>query len=345
MTARVTWPPPNPQTSGITVAAPVDSRELLSVSRMLNYLIGKGGVAVCSANPYRSYTTTPLSKTYNFRYKQTNQALYRLWVLNIVPTSSLSVDGTYYFDVTVGGVTYEARVDLDAAGFPKPVFILEPISSPASSLISIAITVELKTAYAGSSPMLRTIQCFELPRMFLDPTASEGGVLLDDITPNSPIYAATGRSMQAIESSVAELDNCNRRQCLYAFAVHTTDASTTTSASLVDIFAISKIPCLPAKLHSSDTTRSLTCSAYARVSSGGTTGSIRFDSTVAAANASISVSSTSWSWQDVSLTVQSEDLTTAKGWPGGGTEYVQFRWQRTGGAGNVELAGLRIGTD
>jgi len=290
---------------------------------LCNWIRGTGSVLVPAHCPV--ITKTSGTETLQYRVAPSGRAIARVWIVKLragaVPSAraTVSADGT---SVAVVASAYTTEAD--------GIAVVVGTASKTSSATTISCTV----TWTSGTVIIDSLECWELPRAALTKDATDLAVDLGSLEPDRPIIDRDYESVDAIGVALAASDG--RRCGLMAWWGPT--ATFTTAATLFE----GGVRIVPPKIGVSDTTRTCTWNAYARVTSGTTTGRVRVVDALGGTSAWVNITSTSFSFLEGTHAFRCEDLSTADGLPGTGWETVNFEFERTAGTGSIEVTGCGV---
>jgi hypothetical protein len=311
--------------SGVAVRA----RTWLDAAELANWSSGNGEVLVPAYSPEQS---VPAGSTRVFRYRITppGRAVRRVWVLYLEGNSAITIDGN---------VGPSADYITDSGG--TWVRYVEDLTAKSSALQEISLSIA--NAASSASLEVKSIACFEDPRIVLDKDATDLGVELTSVAVREPIQENLYTSMGGI---AAALGAEQRRQYFnVARPDNTTDAWSTTSGTFS--IMLDEVPILARKLLPADTTGNVRFAAYCSASDATTDGEIRITNNATGNTVTLTVTDpgTTFAWFtiDFPTDILCEDLSEATGWPDGAllttvAKTLDIDFRRSGGAGTFYVA-------
>lgn len=329
MSAATRVPPfrNTPQTSAIKIGAPVRAAEWLEVSRLIQWLRGRGRVLVPQALGLVTLNSVTTSRVYRYRSTPSGRAIARVWVLDVRCTGAFPSFASFTVQGGSGSLSSTFVVNSRSLESVPIVYIEEPVAKTAA-VSELTLTV---TRVDGTM-QVQSVGCWELPRAQLTKDATDLGIDLDSFYPRRPIFDATYENTKAIARALAATDGRRIGHVAMNF-----EAIGSTAAAWEDVFE-SPIRLVPRQGIVGATTQECAWYVYAWVSAGGTTGEFRVVDAAAAASTLDTVSSTTPAWIGKTKTFKCEDLTVANGLRGGTYDTVQLQVQRTAGAGTVHAS-------
>ncbi len=324
-------PPRTRVLSGVAVAAPTWK----PLSQQANFIIGRGACVSPAWCPTR--VPAPTGKL-TIRIMPRGIAIRRLYVIRITGLLSgwagtIDINGT----VTAHGT---GDYDRDMEAFE----LIEDIPAPASAEETAIITITT----TGGAPIVYGVAVHELPRAELQQSSAGGeyGTDSSSCMPRMPITDADNGSLGGVARAIHAGQCIARRAGLYTFAVDEADAIVNNSGSFAAVFNL-PVPILTRKRNYTTTTGVTEWRLWARCTSAGTTGQVRL---TAASGATVTIGITGalttafglWPAPPTvaDLAVDAEDVTTIDGRIAGAWDEVTIEAQRTGGTGDVEIAGI-----
>lgn len=331
MTATVPAARPIIRQSDVEVGVAVRARTWMDAAELANWCGGNGETLVPAYSPEQSIPANS-SRTFRFRVTPPGRAVRRVWVLYLEGNCALSIDGNV-------GPSQDYLTD--SAG--TWVRYVEDLTAKSSSLQEISITIT--TAVSSAACEVKSIACYEDPRIVLDKDATDLGVELTSVSVREPIQENPYTSLGGI---AAALGAAQRRQYFnIARPDNTTDAWATTSATLV--LMLDDVPILTRKLLSADTTGNVRFAALCSASDATTDGEIDITNNATGNNVTLTVTDpgTTWAWYtiDFPADILCEDLSEASGWPDGAlltaaAKTLDITFRRSGGAGTFYVASI-----
>lgn len=309
----------------------VRARTWLDAAQLANWCNGNGETLVPAYSPEQ---TIPSNSTRVFRYRVTppGRAVRRVWVLYLEGNCAITLDGN---------VGPSADYIVDSGG--TWVRYVEDLTAKSASLQEISLTIT--NALSSATLTVKSIACYEDPRIVLDKDATDLGVELTSVAVREPIQENPYTSMGGI---AAALSGAQRRQYFnIARPDNTTDAWGTTSGTFS--IMLDAVPILARKLRASDTTGNVRFAALCSASDATTDGEVRITNNATAGTVTLSVidPGTTWAWStiDFASSILCEDLSEATGWPSGAllttaSKTLQIDFRRSGGAGTFYVAAI-----
>ena len=317
------------QQADVITGVAVRGRTWLDAGELANWCGGNGEMLVPAYSPEQ---TIPAGGSRVFRYRVTppGRAVRRVWVLYLEGNSAISI---------VGNVGPSVDYITDSGG--TWVRYVEDLTAKSSALQEISLTITNAASSAGLD--VKSIACFEDPRITLDKDATDLGVELTTLAVREPIEARPYSSLGGIAAALA---SAQRRQYFnVARPDNTTDAWGTTSGTFVAM--LTEIPILARKLLPADTTGNVRFAALCRASDATTDGEIDITNNASGNNVTLVVTNpgTTFAWYTIDFPsdILCEDLTEATGWPDGAlltvaSKTLNIDFRRSGGAGTFYVA-------
>lgn len=294
----------------------------------LNHVIGRGSTLIpwSRINTEIDQNSVTTLQLYVWPRAQTRR---RLWSMTYGASSALSMCLVRFTDPSGG--TSDATINAATTG----VFTHYHLEDVADTTTRELAPTWTEVNDVGA-PKLLWLACHEMPRPELE--LSAGGIVLDALGQGRSIYTTTGVGPGAIVGGVAGAFTSSARNGLFTFARGHIDYLTMSSGSWTPVFASGAVPFVRGRKEEPGST-SRTGGAVVRASSGvGTTGTVRmtFASGGVATFAITSGMAAAWIDNDVDFAV--DDFSS-----GALTDSVLIEWQRTGGAGAINLHSAVIG--
>jgi hypothetical protein len=317
------------QESDVSTGLAVRARTWLDAAELANWCGGNGEVLVPGYSPEQ---TIPAGGSRVFRYRVTppGRAVRRVWALYLEGNSAISV---------VGNVGPSADYIIDNSG--TLVRYVEDLTAKSSALQEISITIT--NAASSASLEVKSIACFEDPRIVLDKDATDLGIELTSVAVREPLQENPYTSMGGLAAALA---SAQRRQYFnIARPDNTTDAWGTTSGAFGIL--LDAVPVLARKLYPASTTGNVRFAALCKASDVTTDGEIRITNNATANTVTLVVTNpgTTFAWHtiDFASDILCEDLTEATGWPDGAlltvaSKTLNIDFRRSGGAGTFYVA-------
>lgn len=309
----------------------VRARTWLDSAELANWCGGNGEMLVPGYSPEQSI---PAGSTRVFRYRVTppGRAVRRVWVLYLEGRSAISIDGNV-------GPSADYITDIGGTW----VRYVEDLTAKSTALQEISLTIT--NAASSASLEVKSIACFEDPRIVLDKDATDLGVELTSVAVREPLQENPYTSMGGIASALAASQR--RQHFNVARPDNTTDAWGTTSGTLVPL--LTEIPILARKLYPASTTGDVRFAALCRASDVTTDGEINITNNSSGNDVTLTVTNpgTTFAWYTIDFPsdILCEDLTEATGWPNGqlltiASKTLDIGFRRSGGAGTFYVASI-----
>lgn len=335
MSRTVPWARPEPSLTRVYAGGPPSSTEWYQYGQLANFLLGKGAQHVPE---YVPELTIGSGSTANlrFRTKTRGSALQRVWYGSVRAASAVS------------GVTIDVQAPAGTgtlATYPAPIawrrewpFVY--IEAPATSASEQEISISIK-ATGGTGVVLDRLGCFDVDRPQLEDAGSEFGSIT-----GPHLEALLSRQMIKSDIGFGEIASVlrsgdARRVGIFQLATNDNAPWTKAGAGYVSLLTLG-VPILGHKDLIADTTRKVSWSVYAKVSSG--TGNVQIATSHSGVLDTVTVSSVAYAWTATrTISIDCEDLTTVDGLPGGVWDLLTAQFQ--GGVGTISLAALSIWND
>ena len=288
----------------IRAGAPISGLDWSGFAQLANWNQGHGGMLV----PWTAIgQSISAATTYTFHFYITPKGacVERIWCIN----ARAVIGGT--FTVKVDGVAVDDdptfRPDTTRDGRSQVFCMRESLSAKTSTAADLTVAIAVSTA----AVTIESIACYEQTRGVLDEVTTDFGTDITTLRARQPIADLDYQQVAAVMDGYKNLD-ARRAGFLHWSADVGSELSITAGVgSPAALFALNP-PVLGAIAGLSDTTATVTVAAFAKVDAG--TGSIRFQSTQAAATATLQITATSYgSWVTDTLSVDAEDLTVVDG--------------------------------
>ncbi len=314
------------------------------MAEALNWCRAQGGTLISAFDPGAS-VAAGASHTFNFKVWPRYDGIDRLWVIRMARPYGADTDNRVSVKVPASGTAVQVGVTGTYRNAYDWVFH-EVLASQSSAIQDATCLVQNN----GSTQAVdvQSIGCYEVPRGYLDLDTTEHGIDVESVRGGAPIYdgSGAGRSWEAMVQSLENFRTENARPGLIHWAVDTTQALTTTSTVLVDLFedggSSEGPPCLAAKQYRADTTKTVNVYCYAKLSGAGTG-----TATITMTNgATVNVTWTntgSFAWASGTIAVDAEDLSAADGRRSSRWDIAGIQWKVSVGSITGSVAGVSIG--
>ena len=335
MSRRVPKVAPMPEKNQVRSGAAVRGPTWKALSQQANYIIGRGACITPSFSPTKVPSGTA---KLTLRIRPRGIAVRRLWVIHINGAAS-AYSGTIQVD-GLAAVTHRTGFsDRDQAAFE----LIQEIASPTS--IEETVEIVITSAQAG---IVTSVAFHELPRAELvqSSASAEFGTDGSSCLPRMPMADADDGSVGGVARAINAGECIGRRAGLYAFAVDEADAIVNNAGSFTALFNL-PVTILTRRRNYTSVTGVTEWRLWARCTSAGTTGQVRL---TAASGATVTIGITGaittafglWPAPPTvaDLAVDAEDVTTVDGRIAAAWDDVTIEAQRTGGTGDVEIAGI-----
>ena len=307
----------------------VRARTWLDAAELANWCNGNGEALVPAYSPEQTITS---NKTFVFRYRVTppGRAVRRVWVLYLEGNCAITLDGN------VGPAT---DYIVDSGG--TWVRYVEDLTAKSSALQEISLSIANATSSATLT--VKSIACYEDPRIVLDKDATDLGVELTSVSVREPIQENPYTSLGGIAAALA---GAQRRQY---FNIARPDDIAECWATTSGTFGImlDEVPILARKLLPADTTGNVRFAALCRASDATTDGEIRITNNATANTVTLTVTDpgTTFAWftVDFPADILCEDLSYGSGWPDDAllttvAKTLDIDFRVSGGAGTFYVA-------
>lgn len=329
MTATVPAARPIIQQGDVVSGIAVRARTWLDAAELANWCGGNGETLVPAYSPEQTITAGT-TRTFRFRVTPPGRAVRRVWVLYLEGNCAITLDGN---------VGPSADYITDSAG--TWVRYVEDLTAKSSSLQEISLAITNAASSAGLE--VKSIACYEDPRITLDKDATDLGVELTSVSVREPIQENAYTSLGGIAAALA---SAQRRQYFnIARPDDNADAWSTTSGTFS--IMLDAVPILARKLLPADTTGNVRFAALCRASDATTDGEVRITNNATANTVTLTVTDpgTTWGWYTVDFPtdILCEDLSEATGWPSGAllttaSKTLDIDFRVSGGAGTFYVA-------
>lgn len=331
MTATVPAARPIVRQDDIVAGKAVRARTWLDAGSLANWCSGNGEYLVPAYSPEQ---TIAANKTFVFRYRVTppGRAVRRVWQLYVEGNCAITLDGS---------VGPSADYITDSGG--TWVRYVEDLTAKSATLQEISLSIA--NAVSSATLSVKSICCYEDPRIVLDKDATDLGVELTSLSVREPIQENPYTSLGGI---AAALGAEQRRQYFNIARPDDTAECWATTSGTFSIM-LDEVPILARKLYSASTTGDVRFAALCSASDATTDGEIRITNNATANTVTLTVTNpgTSWAWYSIDFAsdILCENLSESTGWPDGAllttvakTLDVDFR--RSGGAGTFYVAAI-----
>lgn len=286
-------------TGGIRASLPVSGSDWQTLAGLANFCNGHGGMLIPWTAIGYSVAASGTA-TFHFYVAPKSRAVERIWCINLrsaTPGTTASVTCGSASTVTV-------RPDMTIDRRRGPFIVREHLSSKTSTAGDVAVSV----AATGGTVVVESIAMYEQTRKVLALDTTDYGVDITTLAVKKPILDLPNKSAAGVADAYKNLDA--RRAGFFHWSTDESAPINITGGSFTSLFPLS-VQALAAVGTAGTTSSTVTVAARARVNSG--TGQVRFASSRASANVTLSVTSTTFAWVTGSLTIESEDLTSADG--------------------------------
>ena len=329
MTATVPAARPVVQQADVVSGQAVRARTWLDAGELANWCSGNGEYLVPAYSPEQ---TIAANKTFVFRYRVTppGRAVRRVWQLYVEGNCAITLDGN---------VGPSADYITDSGG--TWVRYVEDLTAKSATLQEISLSIA--NAVSSATLSVKSICCYEDPRIVLDKDATDLGVELTSLSVREPIQENPYTSLGGIAAALAAEQ---RRQY---FNIARPDDIAECWATTSGTFAImlDEVPILARKLYPASTTGNVRFAALCRASDATTDGEIRVTNNATANTVTLTVTDpgTTWGWYtiDFASDILCEDLSEGTGWPDGAllttvAKTLDIDFRVSGGAGTFYVA-------
>jgi hypothetical protein len=252
----------------------------------------------------------------------------------------------------VTGEAVRARTWLDAAELANWCGgngeVLVPGYSPEQTVAAGATATfryRITNAASSATVTVKSIACFEAPRIALDKDAVDYGVETTTTAVREPIQENDYTSLGGI---VGAFGATQRRQYFNIARPDTTAASWSTTSGTFGI-VLDAVPILARKIFPASTTGNVRFAALCKASDATTDGEIRITNDATANTVTLTVTNpgTTFNWYTVDFPtdILCEDLSEATGWPDGAllttaSKTLDIDFRVSGGAGTFYVASI-----
>ena len=317
------------QQADVVTGVAVRGRTWLDAGELANWCSGSGEMLVPAYSPEQTIASGT-NRTFRYRVTPPGRAVRRVWVLYLEGNCAITLDGN------VGPATDYIT---DSGG--TWVRYVEDLTAKSSALQEISLTITNAASSAGLD--VKSIACFEDPRIVLDKDATDLGVELTTLAVREPIEARPYSSLGGIAAALA---SAQRRQYFnVARPADTNGAWATALGTFAEM--LTEIPILARKLYPASTTGNVRFAALCSASDATTDGEIDITNNASGNNVTLTVTNpgTTFAWYtiDFASDILCEDLTEATGWPDGAlltvaSKTLNIDFRRSGGAGTFYVA-------
>lgn len=334
MSALVYHMRPKIDTGTIKSGVPVSSYDWSGLGGLANFCNGHGGMLIPWTAVGRTITIGN-TEVFHFYVAPKTQAVQRIWVVTMRTVAAIGVTA----DVVAGGASTVAGVPLfNSREWRRNALVFfEDLSAKTNTVGDTTLSV---TANAGSV-IVESVCMYEQTRGILDQDATDYGVDITSLRPRQPIADFANESIGGVTDGYKNMDA--RRAGFFHWPTPTSVSIQATTTAPADCFPTA-IPMHPAIPTTTDTTASVTVAVFATSSDG--SGKVDFvPSDSGAGTTTVDVTTTAasgYAWHTGSLSLNTEDLTTADGRRGASWEGVQIRAYVTNAAHTVNIAGFSI---
>ncbi len=190
------------------------------------------------------------------------------------------------------------------------------------------------------APKLLWLACHEMPRPEIE--TAHLGVRLDALGQGRSIYVDDGVGPGAVAAGVDAAFALTSRSGLFTFARGHVDYLTMSSGSWAPVFASGCVPFVRARKETPSSTTNTVGAVVRASSSVGTTGTVRMTFASGGVSTFSITSGLAAAWIDNDVDIACDDLSTSTGYSAT-PDSVLIEWQRTGGAGAINLHSVVIG--
>jgi hypothetical protein len=330
MTATVPGSRPVIRHADIVSGEAVRARTWLDAAELANWCGGNGEVLVPGYSPEQTIAAGATA-TFRFRATPPGRAVQRIWHLQLEGNAAITVD-----------TTEGAPVDYVIADGAL-VLYRESLTAKSSALQEIKL--DITNAASSATITVKSIACFEAPRIALDKDAVDYGVETTTTAVREPIQENNYTSLGGI---VGAFGAPQRRQYFNIARPATTAASWSTTSGTFGI-VLDAVPILARKIFPASTTGDVRFAALCRASDATTDGEIRITNNATANTVTLTVTNpgTSFDWYTVDFPtdILCEDLSEATGWPDGAllttvAKTLDIDFRVSGGAGTFYVASI-----
>lgn len=256
-----------------------------TIARTLNWLHGDGGCCLpwCTVD-WTILTST--SETYPVALRSRPATTHRLWMVYAAGGTG-NVTEAEFTDLSAATHTFQATTLTDPGR--HLFYFVEDCSAQDADMGVQTGTIGFEQI-AGGTLRVHGIACYDLPRPSLDESYPDMGV--EPPGGASPMVDRDGESAGGIAESVGYARRHAARLGLFTWLGDEADPETVASGN--SLFDISPLV-MPRRVGDSTST-GITAHVRARLASGGSSATLRFDTDNAGDDDSTSVSSTSWAW-------------------------------------------------
>jgi hypothetical protein len=330
MTATVPGSRPVIRQADIVTGEAVRARTWLDAAELANWCGGNGEVLVPGYSPEQTIAAGA-SATFRFRVTPPGRAVQRIWHVQLEGNAAITVD-----------TTEGAPADYVIADGAL-VLYRESLTAKSSALQEIKL--DITNAASSATVTVKSIACFEAPRIVLDKNTVDYGVETTTTAVREPIQENDYTSLGGI---VGAFGATQRRQYFNIARPDTTAASWSTTSGTFGI-VLDAVPILARKIFPASTTGNVRFAALCRASDATTDGEIRITNNATANTVTLTVTNpgTTFDWYTVDFPtdILCEDLSEATGWPDGAlltsvAKTLNIDFRVSGGAGTFYVASI-----
>ena len=328
MTATVPGSRPIIQHADIVSGEAVRARTWLDAAELANWCGGNGEVLVPGYSPEQTIAAGA-SATFRFRVTPPGRAVQRVWHVQLEGNAAITVDTTEGSpaDYVIGDVAL--------------VLYRENLTAKSSSLQEMKL--DITNAASSATVTVKSIACFEAPRIALDKDAVDYGVETTTTAVREPIQENNYTSLGGIVGAF----NATQRRQYFNIARPDTNGDSWSTTSGTFVIVLDEVPILARKLLPADTTGNVRFAALCRASDATTDGEIRITNNATANTVTLTVTNpgTTFDWftVDFPADILCEDLSYGSGWPDDAlltavAKTLDIDFRVSGGAGTFYVA-------
>jgi hypothetical protein len=328
MTATVPGSRPVIRQADIVTGEAVRARTWLDAAELANWCGGNGEVLVPGYSPEQTIAAGA-SATFRFRVTPPGRAVQRIWHLQLEGNAAITVD-----------TTEGAPADYVIADGAL-VLYRESLTAKSSALQEIKL--DITNAASSATVTVKSIACFEAPRIALDKNTVDYGVETTTTAVREPIQENNYSSLGGIVGAF----NATQRRQYFNIARPDTNADSWSTTSGTFGIVLDAVPILTRKIRPTSTTGNVRFAALCKASDATTDGEIRITNNATTNTVTLTVTNpgTSWDWYTVDFPtdILCEDLSEATGWPDGAllttaSKTLDIDFRVSGGAGTFYVA-------
>jgi hypothetical protein len=293
----------------VLVGAPVAAAQQWNdTAQAAMWARAKGAVLVPAMDPQLEIKTTA-EQILRFRVKPRSSAIERIWtlVVYLAPAATFDTTEVEIRCPATSGTLLTASAS--QATRSMPIVYTETLSAKSATELEISVGIAVPGADASSAVYVSLVSCREQDRACLSEDATDVPTLIETVRVGEPIGQGTRISLGGVMASIAAMD-ARRVGLLHYVSPAGTSRLSAVLASLLACPVYVQAP----KVGRTATTQSVRWAAYAAMSSGGGSGTVRLTTTTSAVTDDITVTSATPAWIDGGLvSISCDDFTATDG--------------------------------